>query len=191
MKEFIRKDSELKKIKKNDQESLELSIDLLIKEAKERGYDSVLDYVKATFQCWDKSATVGVVDEIYENFLLCVQEGVSKEPWGNGKWDTNSTFREFLSHTLKQIDSRLEELEWKKKTRYPAFAGLIKLLPDMTNVPKGVGESMSMEDYEFYELILRKTKEIVSSMLNNDQYYEEIMKEIENGVKTKEYVVGG
>jgi len=185
-KKFIRKQSELKKVDYTKQ--AEDATDLLIKEAKKAGYDSVLDYVKHVYRTWDKEVQLNVLSELYDTFLDHIQAESDKEPYGKGKWNSSSTFLEYLEHTRKECKRALEEeLPWLKKTKKPSFQGLVPFLPNMTNVPKGVGEPLSQENYEFFELIYRRTLELVEMLLVDpdaeDSKYKRMMGEIEARAK--------
>ena len=173
MKEFVRKQKDLHRVDKSKvkdfRKEVDNDIDLIIDEAKRLGYNSVLDYVKSTFTGFDRTAKRALLSEVYDDFLRAVQSGDSKEPWSRGTWGTNSTFQEYLYCRLKETDSRLEELDWKKQTQYPSFAGLANVLPHMKDIPKGMGEGMTQEDYEFYELIYKKSKELFEECLKNPE----------------------
>lgn len=174
MKEMTRKQSETGHIK-NVTNDVKEDIDLLWEEAKAKGYPSVLEYVKSRYQVFDRSVKKEVLNEIYQTFLTAVQHKEDKAPWGRGQWDSHSTFLEYLSYSSKEAASRLDELDWKLKTQYPSFAGMIKMLPSMTNVPHGIGQGMSKEDYEFYELVLRKTKELIDECLKTPEIINDLL----------------
>lgn len=185
MKEFVRKQKHLHTVDrtkvKDFRREVRDDIDIIIDEARKLGYSSVLEYVKATFTTFDGEARKHILSEVYNDFLNAVQEGSSKEPWSIGRWGSNSTFSEYLFCRIKEAESRLEELEWKKQTQYPSFAGLAKVLPHMENAPKGMGEGMSQEDYEFYKLIYRKSKELFEECLKNPVIIDDLLKsEIES-----------
>lgn len=187
-KPFIRKQSELRKVKESIPDKTEEAIDAvdkLIQDAHKAGYDNVLDYTKATYQTWDKNVQLHVLDEIYESFFNAVDKKQTKEPWGIGVWNTASTFKEFLFLTTKEIKFRLEELDRRKASQIPAFAGMEKYLPDMTNVAPGIGEALTQENYEFLSLILHRTKELVDMVLRNEDKYNEMLNELDQRAKQK------
>lgn len=188
MGEYVKKQSSLISggVKSIDRtKDLEDAIDIVIREAKERGYETFLDYVKDTFQSWSKEVQVAIIEGLYDEFLDAVQNTKSKEPWADGVWNTDSTFLEWLSYVPKEIEKQLDDMKWRIKTQYPSFAGLLDFLPDLKDAPSGLGTGLSKENYEFFELILRKTKELVESLLRDEQKFNSIMLEIENRAKQK------
>lgn len=168
MAEFVRKSKDLNKVK-NITKEVEEDVDILISEAAREGYESVLEYTKAKFKAFDREAKQEVLSEVYEGFLIAVQNRELKDPWGKGEWGSDSTFIEYVSYCLKETTSRIDETKWKFDTQYPSFAGLVKYLPDMKNTPPGIGKGMSREDYDFYMLLLRKCKELYEECLKNPE----------------------
>jgi hypothetical protein len=147
---------------------------LLAEEAKQKGYPSVKDYLKTRFKNWDKEEKYLLIDELYNEFLDAV--AYSKETWFDKKYNVNSTFLEFLSDCLKTIESRLEELDWKRRTEYPSFPGLYNLVSEPSSVLPGAGEKLSIEDYEFYELLLKKSKETIKEIFSKPELVDDFLK---------------
>lgn len=163
---YIKKQSDIHKMVYDTTSEIKNIVSDLELETRKRGLSSVKDLLKESYTGFKREY---ILDELYENFMQCVNQKISKEPWGKGRWSGNDTFEEFLSYTQKEASSRLEELEWKKQTQYPSYEGIIHLLPKMNNVPKGIGESLKIEDFEFYEEILKKTIEMIKDCLSNQK----------------------
>lgn len=149
-------------------------IDLLIKQAKEAGFHSVKDFVKHVFSTWNKQTDKAIIKSLYEKFLEAIQYR-QKKMISEGYWNENSTFEEYLDEAIKTCESRLEELKWRKKTQEPSFSYLVHILPYMENVPKGVGEPLTQEDYEFYEMILKKCLELYKKCLSDEKFLNEML----------------
>jgi len=163
---LVRKFDELDKVERKDN-SLDYEVKQLIQEAKQNGYDSVKDYVKHLFQNWNEETDIAIINELYDEYMKCLQMGTERL-FGEGKWDENTSFEEFLRESLIMLEHRLEEIKWKKQTKFPSYPGLVELLPDIKDVPSGVGEPLSIEDYDFYEMLIKKTMEAIKSVLTNE-----------------------
>lgn len=185
-KDFVRKQSDVydKKVV-SGKSGIKDEVDILIEEARKAGYTSVKDYVKDVYKTWDEKVQLNVLEGIYESFLEAVQNEMSKEPYAKGCWSAEDNFELWLSFSLKCIEKRLDDMKWRINNPSPSFSGLLPYIDDMKDVPDGVGEALTKEDYEFYELILRKTKELIFDVLNNPEKLKKLMGQIEYNSKLK------
>lgn len=140
-------------------------IDLLWKYAQQQGYKTLAAFLRDNFAKWDDNQDAILVNTWYEDFLHFCQQSIPKEPYGMGTWGTNSTFGEFLTNSHKENLSRLEELRWLKEAKKPSFDRFTGVIEDMKDVPAGVGEAMSIEDYELYEELLKRSNELRSKLM--------------------------
>jgi hypothetical protein len=178
MADFVRKQSELRKgmVEQYQQEQFEDGVDDLIRAAKAEG-KTVAEYCRDHFGHWTKEDDAAMLDVAFENFLLAVQNDLDKDPWGKGKWGTESTFREFLFFTLKETRVQLEMLEERWASHAPRDVELSIVLPHMTDVPKGMGESLTQEDYELYHELLRRCIEVFEKCLANEELIDKYLME--------------
>jgi hypothetical protein len=72
----------------------------------------------------------------------------------------------------KEVELRIDQLAEEKKNSTPTYGGLIKLSKDNpTNLKNtDIGNTLNAEDKEFYEMILRKTREDIIKALTVDNY---------------------
>lgn len=155
--------------KLTDQAVLDDAVLALLKEAKEQGYETVKDYVKAKFQNWNSATEKLIIEELYTDFVDVILHRASKAPFAKGVWDEFSTFQEWLEHNKKMALYRLEQLEEERKEKPTNYPGVVPFLPDMNDVSPGVGGQISFEDAEFYNEILRKTIEVLNKYLSSER----------------------
>ena len=168
-KAFVRKKKDLEAGNYDATAAVESAVGQIWEQAQAAGFSSIKDFVKAFYKRWTATNDEDLLDELYSQFIDCVQQGISKEPWGTGKWDTDSSFEQFLYLTSKETGMRLEEIQEKLKSQYPSFGAMVNVLPDMTDVPEGVGEALSKEDADFYIEVLRKGQELCDRMLKTPE----------------------
>jgi len=186
-KKIIRKQSEIVSGKMGPQapqKPLDPLVANLLQEMKDAGYESIKDYIKHLFKTWDDSP---IIYELYQEFLISVQNNVEKYP-GTGVWNEGDSFLDYLHSTKESITIRLEELSWRKKTGLPSYEKLVssKIINEMENVPKGVGESLSKDDEEFYYMLLKKTYETIDKCISNPSKINKMIEDMTYRIKEAE-----
>jgi len=152
----------MKKDKKeieNLQKRFEEAIDLVIEEAKAQGL-SVYQWLEKHYKDWDEKT---IIDGLYEDFMNMYINGVVSEISGK----VPQSFEEYLNDSLKAIEYRLKALEYNKKYQTSGFEPLKKIgiIEQIEGLPKGFGEPLKAEDIDFFEMILKKTKETIENYL--------------------------
>ena len=186
-KRMIRKQSEIVSGRMGPQaprKPLDPLVESLMQEMKSAGYESIKDYVKHLFKTWEDSP---VIYELYQEFLISVQNNIEKYP-DAGVWNEGDSFLDYLQVTKKSISVRLEELDWKKKTGLPSYEKLVssKIINEMENVPKGIGESLSQEDREFYYMLLKRTYETIDKCIADPSKINKMIEDMTYRIKEAE-----
>lgn len=128
----------------------------LIRLSRELGFNSFKDFCKAYFKEFSYQR---YIDELFEDYLYSVQVGRPK--WdGSGYWSIEDSFEDYVRADIESGRARLKELEEKKKTRLPSFLGIRPLEQEgILETPFKISEEVTMEDLDFYELLLKKGEE--------------------------------
>lgn len=95
------------------------------------------------------------LDEIYENFLMAVQDDTAPG------WNEHSTFEEWLSATVKATEQRLRQLRDMAKKKTLNRPHLVKLLPEFQPASEDTFKELRLEEIEFADYVLRRTLEII------------------------------
>jgi hypothetical protein len=143
------------------QKRFEEAIDLVIEEARQQGL-SVYQWLEKHYREWNDEV---IIEGLYEDFLNMKVNNVPSEISGK----IPQTFEEYLNDSLKAIEYRLRALEFNKKYKTSGFEPLKKMgiIEEIKGLPKGFGEPLSSEDIEFFEMILKKTKETIENYLKS------------------------
>lgn len=144
------------------------SIDRICDEAKAHGMTFV-DYVKAQWSTWSSDYDARALFGKWVEFLNCVDKELEKIPPGEGKWDVTDTFDDYLRLSVVDAQSRLDELNERKKAGARSFIEDETILSNMSNVQPGVGEHIRPEFYEFLEEIIRRSLEIMRKCVGNEE----------------------
>lgn len=126
---------------------------------KSQEYDKLDSVEKAKLGNWNSQRTL---DEIYEKFLLAVQQR-TPSAIGDHVWTFDDTFDKWLQESRLVLEGRKLELKEKFEQKIAIYPKLVKRLEsgELTNAPKDVGRTLTREDYEFYQLVIRKTIEVI------------------------------
>ncbi len=182
----VRKESELPK-QSTVQQEVNDGIDMLIRDAKAANFASPLDYLKHLFTTWNKEHMQEVIKDGYEKYLECVQHHQQKPYPDNGRWGERDSFETYLEVAAKDLDTKIEELKWKLKSQHPAFAKAAKYMQDnkATNIAHGVGKSVSQEDFDIMELMMRKTQETYRYYVNHSVELNALLSEFNQQAKER------
>lgn len=173
---FIRKASELLGRKDHGQQKrFENEVQELWHIAQERGYETLKDFIASLYNSWDEEQEALVISQLYNSFLFAIQQGVEDRS-GEKIWGLEDTFKDWLYHSKRNLVKRLEELKIDYKKGNPSYSSYKLILPDMENMPGRVGESLRAEDRDFYELVLRRTKETVEKAIKNPSWIDSCLK---------------
>ena len=173
---FIRKASELfGREDQGQQNRFENEVQELWHIAQERGYETLKDFIASLYNSWDEEQEILVISQLYNSFLLAIQQGVEDRS-GEKVWGLEDTFRDWLYHSKRNLIKRLEELKIDYKKGKTSFSSYNNLLVDMDNLPGRVGEPLRTEDRDFYELVLRRTKETVEKAIKNPSWIDSCLK---------------
>lgn len=137
-------------------------INYLTKIAEREGYENWRVYLAEKVRQWSEEDFIYMS---YQNFLEAVnlQE---KKAFSEERWNTESTFEEWVAESIKVIYMRLDQLEKEKKERPINFPDLARQveesekegIPISLNI-KGIGEQTDIVLFEFYEEILKRSLE--------------------------------
>lgn len=132
----------------------------LVKKAKELGYKDYRYYLMEIFhKQWNDD---DVIFELYDSYIdACAKK--SPKAFSEGTWGKNDTFEDYLAEAEKVIEMRLDQLRKERKQKPESFTDPnIQQLSEQGNlIIEGVGEQPETILYEFYEEILRRTKEAI------------------------------
>jgi hypothetical protein len=145
-----------------------IAIDTLIDESKKAGYASVLDYVTDCLGAWTIETDQACIRNAYLEYLEVIQNHQQKPHPHLGRWSVQDTFVDYLTIAVEDLNSKIKELNWKLKSKYPSFPRVVPYLKNMTDVPAGVGEPISKDMYNKLEMIFRKTQEAYRHYANNE-----------------------
>jgi hypothetical protein len=106
--------------------------------------------------------------DLYENFLICVQRHEARQKPGSGiivRWNTGDSFDDFLSDALANVDRQIESIKFAKAVGAQKMIALegdfflseAKLAPGS----EAVSKKFSSEDHDALYEILRKAKETI------------------------------
>lgn len=143
------------------------AIDEVIEEARKEGL-SVYQWLEKHYNEFNEEV---VLDGLYDEFLNMYINKVPSEFSGK----IPESFEEFLNESLKAIDCRLEALEYNRKYKISGFEPLKKLglISEIKGLPKGFGEPLLSEDIDFFEEILKRTKEVIKKYLINPDLFKD------------------
>lgn len=102
--------------------------------------------------------------DLFENYLICVQQKAERRrPSGVVlKWDTSTSFDDFLSDSIEEIDRKLESVKFAKAVGAQKMHNLDESLLSEIKIDAGsaqVGKRVGAEDYDALYEILRRAKE--------------------------------
>lgn len=106
--------------------------------------------------------------DLFENYLVCVQRNeVRQKPTSRIilRWDTSTSFDDFLSDAIENIDRQIESIKFAKSVnahKISATAGDFFLSEAKIDAGSSeVGKKFGVEDYDALYEILRKSKETI------------------------------
>jgi len=146
-------------------------VQALIEVAKQEGYDDYREYLISVMRDSDfdyEEHLTSMIDDYLRAIAL-----KKKKDWGEGYWDENSTFEEYLHERKIGLLNNLERLEEERKQRMPSFIEYDYYRDKFgeSNVqfsmPKA-GESPEAVIYEFYEYIMKKSLETIDKALRGE-----------------------
>lgn len=147
----------------------ELSIEDLYEIAREEGYPSIKAYVQDLFQ---HISPVGIIHELYQHYNMVIQDPkvynlLSRHASGN-----LSPFDLYLQWVYGQLEHKLEGLkkEFQTGSSFRNLRPLIEQDPDADLLVRDM-QPMRPEDYEFYEMLLRRCGEAIQSYLRGEIQY--------------------
>jgi len=145
----------------NLQKRFEQAIDQVIDEARKEGL-SVYQWLEKHYKEWDDKV---ILDGLYEDFMDMYINQVPSEISGK----IPLSFEEYLQDSLKAIELRLQALEYNRRYKTSGFEPLKKsgMIEEIKDLPKGFGEPLASEDIDFFEMILKKTKETIQNYLKS------------------------
>lgn len=113
------------------------------------------------------------IQDLYENWLICVDKDEPRVKQKSGillRWDITTTFEDFISDAIENIDRQLESIKFARDvnaTKISATQGDFFL--SEAKIDKGsqaVEKEFSIEDHEATNEILRKSKEILKDCIS-------------------------
>ena len=140
------------------------AMNFLMKKARENGYKDWRRFLaEEVFRNWNEE---DVIYQSYQDFLEACQLHEKKAFSDDERWGEDSTFEEWVAESLQVISMRLEQLEKQRKNTKPSFQKLANLVEEGEKIglksdiiTPGVGEVPPPEIFEFYEEVLKRTRE--------------------------------
>lgn len=105
--------------------------------------------------------------ELYQNYLVaCMRNDDRQRPFSGiiTKWDMHSTFDDFLSDAIANIDYQIQSTKMAKEAEAQKFRILDDSLLSEMKIDEGsseVGKRMTVEEYDALYELLRKSKETI------------------------------
>ena len=113
------------------------------------------------------------IQDLYENWLICVDKNEPRIKQTSGiilHWDIKTTFDDFMSDAIENIDRQLESIKFAKDvkaTKLSATQGDFFLAE--AKIDKGsqaVEKEFGIEDHEATHEILRKSREVLQNCIS-------------------------
>jgi len=106
--------------------------------------------------------------ELYENYLVCVQRHeIRQKPKSRiiTHWDESTSFDDFLSDAVENIDRQLDSIKFAKAVNAPKVSATDgDFFLQEAKIDEGseeVGKKFGVEDYDALYEILRRSKEAI------------------------------
>lgn len=106
--------------------------------------------------------------DLYENWLVCVDRNEIRRKPNSGiilRWDIHTTFDDFLSDAVDNIDRQIESIKFAKSVNAQKISSTDgDFFMSEAKIDAGsaaVGKKFGVEDYDALYEILRKSKELL------------------------------
>ena len=107
------------------------------------------------------------IQDLYENWLVCVQREEPRRHPKSGlytKWTVSTTFDDFMSDSIDNLDQKLESIKFAKIEKPKKFKAIDDSALAEMKIDSGsdqVGKQFGVEDYDALEEIIRRSKEVL------------------------------
>lgn len=137
----------------------------------EKVYDigeSVVTKMNRTHGIFDKDL---FFQDLFENYLICVERHEPRQRPNSGiitYWDNSTTFEDFLSDALENLDHQIQSLKFAKSINQQKVHALDESFLAEAKIDKGsaeVGKKFGVEDFDALYEIMSKSKETIKDYL--------------------------